>query len=226
MSKKLWRCFSFSILLLVLSCAPKPSIVPPGTYEGRTLTLEEIISKAGDDISTLKAITDIAIEKNNQPHSFLNASVLIKRPESVHMRIYQLGMLVRDFVIKDDILYVLSGKNDPNLLSLGTELYNAIFWWDGYRNGILERKEKVYQIQAGDKEIFVDSTTLLPLTQHIRYLNKDIWIEYTAPSTNDDFWYPSIVKIKVDDFRFTVKIKKLIRNPALGEFDFGTPARS
>jgi hypothetical protein len=226
MSKKPWKCFSFSILLLILACAPKPSLVPPGTYEGRTLTLDEIIAKAGDDIHTLKAITDISIEKNNEPHSFLNASVLIQQPGSVHMRIYQLGILVRDFVIKDNILYVLSGKNDPNLLSLGTELYNAIFWWDGYRKGILEPMEKVYRIRAEDKEISVDRTTLLPLTQHIRYLNKDIWIKYTSPSTNDDLWYPSLVRIKVDDFRFTVKIKKLIKNPALGEFDFRTPAGS
>ena len=224
MSKKLLKYFCFSLLIVLAACAPKPKLSPPPIYEQRALTLEEVISKAGKDIKVLKAITDITIERNNEPYSFINASLLIKPPGWVHMRMYQLGILVRDFVIKDDSLYVLSGKNDDNLKKLGKELYNAIFWWDVYINGEMSGEGATYVIRTGDREIHLDKTTLLPLKQEIRTLNKNIHVMYHEPVNNEGFWYPALLKIYMDDFTFTVKLKKLIKNPALGEFDFQVPA--
>jgi hypothetical protein len=226
MSKKLLKYFCFSLLVTLAACAPKPKLSPPPLYEERALSLEEVISKAGSDIEVLKAITDINIEKNNEPYSFINASLLIKKPGWVHMRMYQLGILVRDFVIKDDSLYVLSGKNDSNLKKLGRELYNAIFWWDGYSNGTMSGEGETYIIRTEDREIHLDKTTLLPLKQEIRTVNKMITIVYDNPSNNEGFWYPGLLKIYIDDFKFTVKLKKLLKNPALGEFDFQVSAES
>jgi hypothetical protein len=142
------------------------------------------------------------------------------------MRMYQLGMLVRDFVIRDNELYVLSGKNDPKLMTLGKELYNAIFWWDGYRDGIMESTGELYIIRTVDREIQVNGDTLLPVRQKIRTLSKNIQIEYGDPVQNEDFWYPALLKIYVDDFTFTVKLKKLLKNPAFGAFDFRLPSDS
>jgi len=216
--------FCFSLLITLAACAPKPKLSPPPIYEEQALTLEEVISKAGKDIEVLKAITDINIEKNNEPYSFINASVLIKKPGWVHMRMYQLGILVRDFIIQDDSLYALSGKNDGNLKKLGCELYNAIFWWDVYNNGEMSGEGKAYVIRTGDREIHLDKTNLLPLKQEIRTVNKNIQVLYYEPVNNEGTWYPSLLKIHMDDFTFTVKIKKLIKNPALGESDFQIPA--
>ncbi|HBH60320.1 MAG TPA: hypothetical protein DDX85_00965 [Nitrospiraceae bacterium] len=201
-------------------------MTPPPLYQERELSRDEVISKSGSDIEILKAITDINIEKNNEPYSFISASLLIKKPGWIHMRMYQLGILVRDFVIKDDTLYVLSGKNDEKLKKLGKELYNAIFWWDTYRNGEMSGERETYVIRTEDREIHLDKTTLLPLKQEIRTLNKYIEVMYHAPVNNEGFWYPSLLKISMDDFIFNVKMKKIIKYPTPGESDFQVPAES
>lgn len=224
MSKKLFRYFCFSLLFVFIACAAKPKITPPPLYGERKLSLEEVITKAGSDIEILKAITDINIEKNNEPYSFISASLLIKKPGWVHMRMYQLGILARDFVIKDDMLYVLSGKNDDNLKKLGNELYNAIFWWDRYSNGEMSEEGEIYIIRTEDREIHLDKTTLLPLTQDIRTLNKNIQVRYNEPVNNNGFWHPSLIEIHMDDFIFTIRMKKLIKNPSPGESDFQVPS--
>ncbi|MEW6599769.1 MAG: hypothetical protein AB1499_02250 [Nitrospirota bacterium] len=226
MSKKPFRYFCFSLLFALIACAPKPGPVPPPLYEERKLSIDEVISKAASDIDILKAITDINIEKNNEPYSFINASLLIKKPGWVHMRMYQLGILVKDFVIRDDSLYVLSGKNDANLKKLGKELYNAIFWWDGYRAGEMSVEGDTYVIRTEDREIRLDMATLMPLRQEIRTLNKYIDVVYHEPVNNGGFWYPALLKIHMDDFTFSVRLKKLIKNPATAEFDFQVPSES
>ena len=224
MSKKRFRSSCFSLLFVFIACAPIPKTTPPPLYEEQKLSLDEVISKAGSDIETLKAITEINIERNNEPYSFISASLLIKKPGWIHMRMYQLGILVKDFVIKDDSLYVLTGKNDDNLKKLGTELYNAIFWWDGYSRGEMSGEGDTYIIRTKDREIHLDKTTLIPLKQEIRILNKYIHIVYLEPVNSNEYWHPALLKIHMDDFIFNVKMKKLIKNPALGEFDFQVPA--
>jgi hypothetical protein len=226
MSKKLFRYFCFSLLFVFIACAPIPKTAPPPLYEERKLSLDEVISKAGSDIKILKAITDINIERNNEPYSFFSALLLIKKPGWIHMRMYQLGILVKDFVIIDDSLYVLSGKNDDNLKKLGKELYNAIFWWDGYSRGEMSQDGETYIIKTEDREIHLDKTTLLPLKQEIRTLNKKIQVLYHEPINKEGFWYPALLKIHMDDFKFTVKLKKLIKNPSPGESDFQIPSES
>ncbi len=223
MLKTLSKFFCFNLLFIFVACAPKPMVTPPLLYEERELTLEDVIAKVGN-IEVLKAIADINIERNDEPYSFVSASVLIKKPGWLHMRMYQLGILVRDFVIKDDTLYVLSGKNDDNLKKLGKELYSAIFWWDGYSNGAMSREGEAYLIRTDGKEILLNKTTLLPIQQEINTLNKNISVRYEEPADNDGFRYPSKLIISVDDFKFTVRLKKFLRNPALGEADFQIPA--
>ncbi|UCD34134.1 MAG: hypothetical protein JSU90_07470 [Nitrospiraceae bacterium] len=225
MLKKLLNFLCFSAVLVFIACVPPPKVMPP-LYEESLFTLEEVIARAGSDIGTLKAITDIRIEKNREPYSFINASVVMKKPEWVHVRMYQLGILVRDFVIRDDVLHVLSGKNDGSLLTFGKELYSAIFWWEGYRDGVMENRDETYRISGYSREIVISRDTLLPVTQDIRTLNKQIHIEYGAPAGAGDFWYPESLTIFVDDFTFTVTVKKLLKNPALGEADFQVPAGS
>lgn len=224
MSKKLLRYLCFSVLIVFIACAPKPRIMPPTVYEEKELTLEEVLATAGKDIELLKAITDIEIEMNNEPYSFINASVLIKKPDWLHMRIYQLGMLVRDFVIRDNKLYVLSGKYDSNLKNLGNELHNAIFWWEDYGSGAMRREGDMYIIKAPGKEIHVNRSTLLPVKQEIITQNKKISIFYENPVNNEGYWYSELLKIYVDNFTFSVRLKKLIKNPVPGEFDFQLPA--
>jgi hypothetical protein len=221
--KKLLKYFSFSILFIFIACAPKPKLLPPPLYEDTELSLEGIILKAGSDLESMKAISDITVEKNDKHFSTFSASSLIKKPDWVHMRVYQLGMLVRDFVIKDNTLYVLSGKEDLNLKNLGREMHNAIFWWEDINNGTLTVNNDKYVISSSYKELHLDRDTLLPLIQIISSEQGLIVMNYEEPKETDGYWYNSIIKINLNEFKFNVKLKKLIKNPVLGEADFRVP---
>ncbi len=221
MLKKLFKYFFISLILLA-ACAPKPKLMlPPPLYSAEELTLAEIISKVSGDVDVIKVIADIKIEKNNASFDSVSASVIVKSPGQVHMRVYKFGMLVRDFIIMDEKLYVLSGKSSKELKGLGIEFYNSVFWWDNMKDGSLQKKRKTYVVRNEKGEIHLDRATLLPLTQKILSFNNEIEVTYSEPQKSEDgYWYPSVIDIFVNNFKFNVKLKKLILNPLLGEADF------
>lgn len=224
MSKTLFKLFFISSLLVVTACAPKSVLAPPSVYEDTVLSLDEILEKASGDIEVLKAIMDIDILKNNKPYDSIKVTVLVKTPDWVHVRIYKYGMLFKDFVVMGDRLYILFGKGGPNLKKFGKELHNAIFWWDDIQEGVLYSNGPEYIIRARNKEVHIDKATLLPLKQSLVAFEKNIEITYEEPKEEKDgYWHQSLINIRTDDLSFTVKLKKLLRNPELGEFDFKSP---
>ena len=168
----------------------------------------------------MKAISEITVEKNDRHFSTFSASSLIKKPDWIHMRVYQLGILVRDFVIKNDQIHILSGKKDLNLKSLGREMHNAIFWWEDINESSLTVNHDRYVISSSHKELHLDRDTLLPLIQIISSEQGLIVMHYEEPKETDGYWYNSIITLNLNEFKFRVKLKKLIKNPALGEADF------
>jgi hypothetical protein len=223
MLKKPLKYFYFSIVLLFISCAPK--ISPPPDYIKEELSLQEIIYRAGGDIDVLKVIAEVRIEKNNEPYDFVKASVLVKKPGWVHMRIYKLGMLVRDLVIQDGKMHVLTGKNSKNIKKLADKFYNAVFWWEDIRDGIMHSEDGEYIVRTADREIRIDRDTLTPIRQDILVFDRNLVINYSKPEQSaGGFGYPSEMKINVGDFEFTVHLKKMISNPALRDVDFRVPA--
>ena len=224
MSKTLSRLFFISFLLFFAACARKPAVAPPSLYEGTALSLEEILEQASGDTEALKAITDIEIQKNTQHYDTISASILVKMPDWVHIRIYKFGILVKDFVVMGEELYILSGKGGPDLKKFGKEFHNAIFWWDDIQGGVLYSSGREYIIRAQNKEVHLDRATLLPLKQRLVAFDRNIEITYGEPKEEKDgYWHPSVINILAGDFEFTVKLKKLLRNPLLGEFDFKIP---
>ena len=222
--KKLSRYFCFSLVLFFIACAPKFA-PPPAPIIEEELSLEEIINRASGDVDVLKAITDITVEKNNKPYDVVSASLLVKRPGWVHMRIYKFGMLVRDFVLKDGELYVLSGKSNKNIKQLGKEFYSSIFWWDNMRDGVMLVKDDNYIITSANRQIHLDKSTLVPLRQLISLESGQIKITYGEALQNENgFRYPSTMQILIGPFTFSVKINKLLSNPSLGSNDFRTPS--
>ncbi|NOZ69216.1 MAG: hypothetical protein GXP46_08250 [Deferribacteres bacterium] len=142
------------------------------------------------------------------------------------MRIYKFGMLVKDFVIKDGKLYVLSGKGGGGLKKLGDEFYSAVFWWDDMDDAVMNTKAGEYIIRSKNRVIHIDRGTLLPVRQAVSAFNRRILITYSRPVNNSGFWYPSVIEISAGEFRFTVKLKKLLKNPPPGRLDFRIPVES
>ena len=240
--------FTFYFLLLtfyLLGCAPK--VAPPPLYKDLDLSLNKVIKIARRDINVLKAIVDIKIESNGNPHLYINASMLLKKPSWLHMRLYRFGIMVGNFFIKDNVVYTISGKGSDKFKDFGRVLYYSVFWWEDLKNAMMYKQNKQYVIKAENKEIRLNSSTLQPESQEITTKDKKIYILYDKPKQQvdltsrlaqpayrtgrldseerflDDFWFPSVVKITIDAYRFTVKVDKLIVNPPLGENDFKMP---
>jgi len=213
----------FIAFLLLINCAPQIITTAPPRFK-EELSLEEIIAKVGDEIQTLKAVADITIEKNDELIDQVNASALIQRPDRVHMRVYKLGMLARDIVLQDRRLYGVSGKNNAKLSGLIDEFFHIVCWWYDVEGASLHSLGDEYIIRTVNKEIRVDKATLMILRQDIRLPDKTVYITYAEPNDYGGFWYPSKLVIDVGEFRFSVKIAKLIKNPLLGESDFKPPS--
>ncbi len=252
MSKKLLKYCSFntifSYLLIFLSsalfigCAPKAA--PPSLYRGQDLSLEEIISIARGNINSVKTVIGISIYKDNNPHSSVSASLLLKKPGWIHMRLYKFGMPVGNYIVKDKTVHVISGKKRNQLTDFSSELYHSVLWWEDLENARLHTAGSEYIIRTEKKEIRLDRSTLLPVSQEITAGSKNIHVSYEEPRRHagksmqsasdgpeedtgehaaDDYWYPSVVKIEMDAYRFTITVEKLFINPPLGENDFKLP---
>ena len=182
MSKTLYRLFFISILLLFISCAPKPVVIPPPVYEETLFSLDEILEKARGDTDTLKAITNIDILKNNEPYDSISASILVKMPGWAHVRMYKFGILVKDFVVKDEKLYLLSGKGGPDLKKFSREFLNAVFWWDDIQDGVLYSSGPEYIIKARNKDIHLDKATLL---EHLQQKISDCKSMFADPPVTE-----------------------------------------
>jgi len=231
-----------TFLFIFASCAPK--VAPPPLYRDLDLTLEQIVPIVSKDIHTIKAILSMNIEKADNPYLYADASVLLKRPDWLHIRLYKFGIPVGNFLVKDDVVYNLSGRgnselNDKllrNLKEFSKNLYLSVFWWDalmisdcGFQiadckgNTVMFKNETEYVIRAENREIHLDNTTLLLRSQEIIVNDKKIYILYEEPKEEGDFWYPSTIKAETGNHRVTINVKKLFINPSLEEGDFKVP---
>jgi hypothetical protein len=233
------HCLLFIVyfsLFTALGCAPK--VAPLASYKDLDLTLDEIISKARGDVHTLKIISGINIEKDDNPYMYIDAAVTLKDSGWMHVRLYTFGILAGDYIVKDGVISDASGKTGnksdsklfQNMKEFSKALQRSIFWWDGLtdsdcknstsgckENAVMSKNEMEYVINTADREIHLDRATLLPLSQDIRAGGKKIHINYDESQKEGDFRYPSYLKIEAGSYRFLMKVTKLIVNPPVEE---------
>jgi len=215
----LFNLLPFLLTFLFISCAPKA--VPPPLYEAADLSLAEIIEATGKkDIVTLKAITDIKVTVDGRPHSDVSSSAILMKPGMAHIKAYKLGILIGDIVIKDGEAHVRSGKVSDKVKEFSRELYDAVFWWDDMQGADIFRRQGEYLLKKDNKEITLESATLLPISQRINADGRDISIMYSEPEKTDDFWYQSLMEIALENYLFKVEVDKLRLNPEVGDGEF------
>jgi hypothetical protein len=189
-------------------------------YRDADLSLSDIISRAEGDIDTIKAIVNINIEKDNRPYSYIDASLLLKKPNWIQMRWYRFGLPAGNLLIKDNVVHAVSGKGARKFTKVGNELFYAVFWWEDLDNARMVKEGKEYVIRTDNKEIRLGIATLLPNSQDIRVNGKEIHILYAKPVQENDYWYLSEIVVEIGNYLFTITIDKLIVNPVPGESDF------
>jgi len=179
------------------------------------LTPGEVLSEAGRWVNAVKAVVIIDVEREGKRFYHSRASVLIKRPRMVHMRLYNLGMLMVDMVVKGDNIHLLHGRINEELRPFIGELYYAVFWWDGIRGGEMVTEDGMYVIKGREREVYIDRNTLLPIRQSLRIEGRSFYIIYRRPKRVGDFWYPSFMEMRTDGYKFLVVVKLLKPNPLL-----------
>ncbi len=213
--KKHFKYSFFSILIILIGCAPRP--LPPPIYSGIELTLKEVVSEVGEGIDAIKAVVDIDVERDNSPYHHSSASVMIKKPHVAHIRMYNFGVLSGDVVVKGDDVHVLYGKINREFDAFIKKLYDTVFWWDDVEDGYMYQDSNMYIIRTNDRKLYLDSATLLPVKQSVRLEDKMLYITYDMPAKEGNFWYPSFLEIRMDKYKFSVKVERLLINPPLGE---------
>jgi hypothetical protein len=193
------------------------------------LSFNEVVTFARGEINAIKAVVCIRVEKGEGPYTHVDASLILKRPNWLQMRMYKFGMPVGSLLIKDNVVYEMSGKGTGRLGGFGRELYYSIFWWDDVTDALMYQRDGNYVIKAKNRVVRLDGSTLLPESQEVVIDNKKAYIIYGKPKKIvsvdqgqgvKDVWYPSILKIKTGKYMIYVKIEKLLINPSFRESDF------
>ncbi|MBI5025590.1 MAG: hypothetical protein HZC12_02450 [Nitrospirae bacterium] len=222
MWKKLWKFFFISHVFILLGCVPMA--VPPPAYQNVELSLPEVLSIAGGGLDSIKAEVNVNAEKDEASYD-IGGLIFLKRPDWLHLKLYNFGMVVFDLTIKGDMV----SSSKPNMTNsrfkeLGMELYRSIFWFEGLENANMRRHETEYIILTPDREIRIDRATLLPKSQKVILNGRRIDIFYDEPRNvgttrfrEGNLWYPSVVKINTGKYKFTLTLKKFLLNPASGE---------
>jgi len=203
-------CFFSLLFIIILSCVQekKVSIIhetPPA------VTIDDILARIPEDINTLKAIVDIKISKDKKPFDFFNASLTFKRPDQVHIRLYKLGILVRDIVVRDNEIKIIKGNKIQSMDRLLDHLYRTVLWWEGLSDGEFIDRDDYYLIRTDFRSIKISKETLLPVSQEIFTEQGIFYLSYDSPRDFNGLWYPSIISTSAGDFDFYIKIKKIIR---------------
>jgi len=208
--KRHFRFYFFSVFILLSGCAPRS--LPPDLYSGVELTLDEVLSRAGYGIDRVKAVVEIDIERDDALFYHGSASIVIEKPGMVQIRTYNLGMLTADVIVKGDDISLLYGDVDKTLEPLIKGIYDMVFWWDSAKDGYMYKDDGLYIIHKKRGELYLDSATLFAVKESLILGERRLYITYDKPFKEGDHWYPSLIEVSVDDYKFIIRVKRLFIN--------------
>ncbi|KAF0145914.1 MAG: hypothetical protein FD156_592 [Nitrospirae bacterium] len=190
--------FCSSALVLLASCSTKRVELP--NYEGSDI--KKTIAERSD-IKSVAATFYVEFEKDD---SIITGDAALElTDETLDLRIYSLGFLVAELTEANGII-----KSEPELsrnkkIILVDGLRNSILWWM-IKDYTIEEQNGIYQLRNSWQSIAIDKKTMLPTHQTIELDNgRELRIFYEGPVSNENFWYPS--KIKIELSRYTVKLQ-------------------
>jgi hypothetical protein len=97
-------------------------------------------------------------------------------------------------------------------------------WWNGLENSQMYASMGNYHFINLQRELVVDGRRLFPVRQKLFYKDDKIDVFYEAPIFVDNFWYPSVINVKIGPNSFTLEITKIQINPPLDENVFIIPS--
>lgn len=206
MLKNCFRIFCISLILLFLSCAPRPAGKP--SPEGRLLHSVLSGMKSYRQIDTTFAIV---FEKPDREIKG-DGALTISGDGDLSLRVYSLGFLALELSSKNGIV-----KSNPSLsrkrASILTEgLRECLFWWDISDFTVVDEGDS-YRLENNNRIIWIDKSTILPSRQIVLFNDgTELNISYEKPSQEMGIWYQSAMRIELSRYAVTLTVKKITFN--------------
>jgi len=203
MLKSISKLFWVSIVLLLVSCAPKRIEMP--SYEGKAF--RDVLSDM-NSVSKIEAKFSIIFEKNDTEMRG-DAALNISSAGDMSLRVYSLGFLAMELTSENGAV-----KSNPRLdrnktVILTKGLRDCLFWWD-IKDFIIEDGSDYFLLENPARRIWVDKKTFLPKRQDIFFEDgREITVYYDNPARENTMWYQSKIRIELSKYSVTLTVKNI-----------------
>ncbi len=206
MYRNVLTLFSLSLILFLLSCAPRKVELPVYKYAN----IQEVLHSK-NKVSKIDSELSIVYEKDGirlKGDGILN----ISKNGDINLRIYYLGFLTFELVSENGVINNTPVIDRKSALTLAKGLKDCFFWWD-LIDFDAEDKGDVYILKGKTRELWVDKKTVFPLRQTIFLADgRKLYIFYEKPIEKNEIWFPSKIRIENPTSSVTLKIKDISFN--------------
>ena len=206
MSKNFLKLSCISIVLFLVSCAPRALELP--LFE--ETPLDKIIAercgifRIDANFSVIFEKTDSEIRGEGTLNIFNNGDL--------ELRVYSLGFLAMELTSRNGAAKSKPGLDSAKNAMLTQGLRDSLFWWD-ITDFTVEDEEGCYLLKNAEREILVDKKRGLPKKQRIYFANgKVLTVYYDNPARENNILYQSKIRIELSKYSVTLLVRDISFN--------------
>jgi hypothetical protein len=204
MSKIASKLFLLSVLIVLVSCAPKRVELP--SYEGVDL---KTMLASRKDIASIETKFSIIFERDDTEIKG-DGALNIAQTGNMNMRLYSFGFLAFELSSQDGVMKSKPAIDRTKGMILTYGLRDCLFWWDITD---FETREEggIFVLANSTRQVWIDRKTMLPVKQIIALDDgRELNIIYDNPEKNGDTWYPSRIRIELLKYAVILNIKDML----------------
>ncbi len=197
--------FLISLVVLSASCAARKIEKPLPSYEGKAF--REVLSER-NGIRSIETKFSVLFEKKDSEVRG-DAALDISQTGDMSLRVYSMGFLAMELSSRDGLVKSNPALDSGKKLILTRGMRDCLFWWD-IRDFKLAEENGYYVLESPDREIWIDKKTFLPARQNIYFEDGRVLnVYYDNPTSEDDVWYQSRIRIEFLQYAVTFTIKHM-----------------
>jgi len=204
MLKNVLALFLVSLLLLLVSCAPKKIEIPAFAPK----SLDELLSEK-NGLYEIDTTFEIVFKKPDTEISG-NGILNIHENGNLSLRVYSIGLLMMELSSKNNIVKSKPRLNKNRTMILTQGLRDCFFWWDIKDFTVSNKEDGIYLLENLERSLWIDKKTSLPVKQTIRFDDgKELNIFYDNPAEENGIWYQSKIRIELSKNTIILIIKNI-----------------
>jgi hypothetical protein len=195
-------CILCSVLVLLVSCAPKRVDIP--TYEG--VDIRDVLS-GKEAVRTIEATFSLEFERDG---SLMRGDAVLRlTPDALDLQVYSLGFLVAE-VTSNETVTRSDPPMDRNRLSMLVDgIRNSFFWWS-IKDPAIDGDDGLYRVSNSWRRLFINRKTMMPEKQIIDLEDgRVLTVLYEEPALMEGGWFPSRMQMELSRQALSLKIKTL-----------------